>query len=353
MSSAVSDRPAKPFLAALAGHSAVRPPFWLMRQAGRYLPEYRQTRAQAGSFLDLCYNPELACEVTLQPLRRYGMDAAILFSDILVIPDALGRTVRFVEGTGPVLDPVRCRADVPRFSPDALDERLSPVFESVRLLKQALAPEVALIGFAGAPWTVALYMVEGGGGGQNETVRSMAYAAPDDFGALIQVLVEATVHYLGRQIESGAEALQLFDTWAGVLSEEQFRRWVVAPTAEIVRRLRERHPDVPIVGFPRGAGALYREYIDATGIDGVGLDAGVPLAWARDTLQPHALVQGNLDNLLLVAGGDALDREIDRIVETLRSGPFVFNLGHGVLPQTPPEHVARLADRVRGKAGAR
>ncbi len=307
-------------------------------------------RADAPDFLTFCYTPALTVEAALQPLRRFGLDAAILFSDILVVPDALGRSVRFVEGTGPVLDPVRRAEDVPAFAVDAFEARLAPVFQSVRTLKAALAPEVALIGFAGAPWTVALYMVQGRGGGESDTVRAMAYTAPAMFGKLMQVLVEATTHHLIRQIETGAEAVQLFDTWAGVLAEEQFRRWVIAPTAEIVDRVRAAHPGVPIIGFPRGAGALYPEYVTATGVDGVGLDCGVPLVWARDTLQGRALLQGNLDNLLLVSGGRALDAAVDRLVRTLAGGRFVFNLGHGVLPQTPPDHVNNLVQRLRATA---
>ena len=334
-------------LQAFRSPDPARPPVWLMRQAGRYLPEYRSLRADVRDFLTFCYTPTLTVEAALQPLRRFGLDAAILFSDILVVPDALGRSVRFVEGTGPVLDPVRRAEDVPAFSVDAFEERLAPVLQSVRMLKASLAPEVALIGFAGAPWTVALYMVQGRGGGESETVRAMAYAAPALFGDLIRVLVDSTTHHLIRQIDSGADVVQLFDTWAGVLAEEQFRRWVIAPTAEIVERVRAAHPDVPIIGFPRGAGALYAEYVVGTGVDGVGLDAGVPLDWARGTLQGGALVQGNLDNLLLVNGGQVMHEAIERIVRTLSSGRFVFNLGHGVLPQTPPEHVADLMERLR------
>ena len=342
----------KPLLQAFRSPDPARPPVWLMRQAGRYLPEYRALRADVRDFLTFCYTPALTVEAALQPLRRFGLDAAILFSDILVVPDGLGRSVRFVEGTGPVLDPVRRAEDVPAFSVDAFEARLAPVFQSVRMLKASLAPEVTLIGFAGAPWTVALYMVQGRGGGESETVRAMAYAAPAMFGDLIRVLVDATTHHLIRQIDSGADVVQLFDTWAGVLAEEQFRRWVIAPTAEIVGRVRAAHPEVPIIGFPRGAGALYAEYVDATGVDGVGLDAGVPLDWARETLQGRALVQGNLDNLLLVTGGQAMHEAIERIVRKLSSGRFVFNLGHGVLPQTPPEHVGDLMERLRATSKA-
>lgn len=344
----------KPLIGAFGAQQSGPVPFWLMRQAGRYLPEYRALRAEARDFLQFCYTPALTVEAALQPLRRFGMDAAILFSDILVIPDALGCGVRFVEGRGPQLDPVRSAADLERLRPSAAEEHLMPVFRSLELLKRKLAAETALIGFAGAPWTVALYMVEGCGGGENEAVRSMAYAKPQVFSRLMDMLVDVTTLYLVRQVEHGADVVQLFDTWAGVLSETQFRRWVIAPTAEIVRRLRERHPHVPVIGFPRGAGALYVDYARETGVDGVGLDAGVPLDWVRDELQPRVLVQGNLDNVALVAGGAVLEQEAKRVLSELGSGRFVFNLGHGVLPHTPPEHVARLAEIVKahGTMGA-
>lgn len=339
---------ASPFLAAFRGERSDRPPFWLMRQAGRYLPEYRALRETARDFLQFCYSPDLTCEAALQPLRRYGMDAAILFSDILVIPHALGRDVAFIEGTGPRLDPVRSAADIAALTPESLDERLEPVYAGVRRLKAALPPAVALIGFAGAPWTLAVYMVEGRGGGEADAVRSWAYRDPDGFSRLIAVLTDAVVRHLVRQIENGAEAVQLFDSWAGLLPESEFRRWVIGPTAEIVRRVKAACPEAPVIGFPRAAGALYAPYVGETGVDGVGCDAGVPLAFAAEALQPKTLVQGNLDNYALVAGGAALERETRRILRALTKGRFVFNLGHGVLPQTPPEHVAELAALIRG-----
>ena len=339
---------AGPFLAAFRGAGGSRPPFWLMRQAGRYLPEYRALREDTRDFLAFCYSPDLTTEAALQPLRRYGMDAAILFSDILVIPHALGRTVAFVEGVGPRLDPLRSAADVACLRPGQLEERLEPVYAAVRQLHAALPDDVALIGFAGAPWTLAVYMVEGRGGGEADAPRGWAYRDPGGFSKLIAVLVDAVVRHLGRQIDNGADAVQLFDSWAGLLPETEFRRWVIEPTAEIVRRLKTAHPDVPVIGFPRSAGALYEAYVVETGVDGVGLDAGVPLDYAAKALQPRALVQGNLDNLAVVAGGAAMEREAERILKTLSSGRFVFNLGHGVLPQTPPEHVAALAAIVRG-----
>jgi uroporphyrinogen decarboxylase len=338
----------KPFLAAFRETPRRRPPFWLMRQAGRYLPEYRALREQAPDFLRFCYSPELTCEAALQPLRRFGMDAAILFSDILVIPHALGREVAFVEGAGPRLDPVRSAADVATLAPQCLDERLSSVYDGVKTLKAALPDDVALIGFAGAPWTLAVYMVEGRGGGEADAPRAWAYRDPAGFARLIAVLTDAIIRHLGRQIEAGAEAVQLFDSWAGLLPEHEFRRWVIAPTAEIVSRLKAAYPEVPIIGFPRGAGLLYEAYVTETGVDGVSCDAGVPLSYARERLQSRALVQGNLDNLAVVAGGAAMEKETKRILKTLSGGPFVFNLGHGVLPQTPPEHVEALAAIVHG-----
>ncbi len=344
----------KPFLQALGGEALDSPPFWLMRQAGRYLPEYRETRAKAGSFLDLCYNPDLATEVTLQPLRRYGMDAAILFSDILVIPDGMGQPVRFEEGKGPILEPVRSNAEAAKLEPDRVLEKLAPVFETVKRLSSEIPETTALIGFAGAPWTVAIYMVEGRGGTDCGEARRWAHSDPDGFGALMDKLVDATAAYLLRQIECGAEAIQIFDTWAGVLTESQFERWVIAPTAEIVRRLKAKHPGVPVLGFPRAAGALYPRYFEQTGVDAVSLDSAAPLDWARDVLQAGKRpVQGNLDNQALIVGGEAMKAEARRILDALGHGPFVFNLGHGILPSTPPEHVAELRDVIRGWRRAR
>ncbi len=340
--------PNKLMLRALNGERSERPPFWFMRQAGRYLPEYREVRRQTENFLQFCYSPDLAVEVTLQPLRRYHMDAAILFSDILVIPDALGQSIDFREGQGPVLEPVRTASQLDALTMAGLERHLEPVFETVRRLSEEIPPQTTLIGFAGAPWTVAVYMVEGSGGSDFSTPKRWAEEAPEEFGRLIDLLIEASVLYLIRQVENGAEVLQLFDSWAGILPEPQFRRWVVGPTVEIVDRLRRVHPDVPIIGFPRNAGPLYEIYVRETGVDGVGLDSTVPLDWAANTLQAHAAVQGNLDNQLLVSGGQAMENEVVRILETLSNGPFIFNLGHGVLPETPPEHVGRVAELVHG-----
>jgi uroporphyrinogen decarboxylase len=338
----------KPMLRSLAGEIAARPPVWLMRQAGRYLPEYRKLRGEVASFLDLCYTPDLAVEVTLQPIRRYGLDAAIIFSDILVVPDALGQKVAFHEGEGPVLEPIRNDDQVARLSPQRIHERLAPVYETVRRLSRALPPETALIGFAGAPWTVATYMVEGGTSRSFHNVQLWAYRDPAGFSKLIDCLVEATIEYLSAQIAAGVEIVQLFDSWAGVLPEEGFKHWVVEPTGRIVAALRRRHPSVPIIGFPRGAGLLYREYFAATGVTALGLDTTVPLSVARNALQKLGPVQGNLDPLLLVAGGAAMLAATRVIAAALAHGPFVFNLGHGIVPETPPEHVAELVAALRG-----
>lgn len=340
----------KTFLQALKGETLSTPPMWLMRQAGRYLPEYMATRAQSKNFLHFCYSPDLAVEVTLQPLRRYGFDAAILFSDILVVPDALGQKVEFTSGHGPQLEPIKNEAELEAvLKLDRFHDHLKPVYETVRRLSAEIPKTTALIGFAGAPWTVATYMVEGKGSKDYAEVRSIAYSDPLFFQRLIDILVDRTASYLIEQVHHGAEALQVFDSWAGVLSEQQFVQWAIEPMAEIVKRVKAIHPDVPIIGFPRGAGPMYKRYVLETGVDGVGLDHTLPLEWARDQLQPHVTVQGNLDNLLLVCGGEAMESETKRILEILGHGPFIFNLGHGIVPQTPPENVARLCAIVRGE----
>lgn len=337
----------KPFLRALAGETLQTPPIWLMRQAGRYLPEYRETRGEAGSFLDLCYNPELACEVTLQPLRRYDFDAAILFSDILVVPQALGQHLAFKQGEGPQLDPIRDASGLGRLNVDGIHKVLGPVYETVSRLSDAIPDQTSLIGFAGAPWTVATYMVEGKGSKDFANIREFAYGDPKGFGQLIDILVEATSQYLLRQVEAGAECIQLFETWGGVLSETGFNRWVIEPTRKIVENLRAVHPDLPIIGFPRGAGLHLIDFKTKTGVTAVGLDSGVPLKWVAEHLQPLGPVQGNLDPMYLITGGDEMIAETRRILETLGNGPFIFNLGHGITPQTPPENVARLVDFIR------
>lgn len=337
----------KPFLSALRGEAVQPAPIWLMRQAGRYLPEYRELRKNAKNFLDFCFTPEMAVEATRQPLRRYAFDAAILFSDILVIPHGLGQDVAFREGEGPVLAPVRSLDDIEKLQLDGVNDRLAPVFETVRELATTLDDNTALIGFAGAPFTVALYMIEGRGGTEGPNIRRWAAEKPDEFGRLIDLLCEATANYLIAQVEHGAEALQLFDSWAGLLPESQFRRWIIEPNRRIVEKVRDVYPDIPIIGFPRNAGVLYRDFAKQTGVSGISIDAGVPMDWAASELQPICTVQGNLDNQILLCGGEILDAEVRRIVDGLSGGPFVFNLGHGVLPPTPPEHVGRVVELVR------
>ncbi len=337
----------KRFIEVLKGKRLSPPPWWLMRQAGRYLPEYRELRTRARDFLDFCYRPELTVEATLQPIRRFGMDAAILFSDILVIPDALGQKLEFRENEGPVLDPIVSDRDIGRLKPENIHRRLAPVYETVSRLAKELPAETALIGFAGAPWTVAVYMVEGRGGGAREKIRAWFRDRPGDGDALLGLLVDSTVEYLSRQIASGAEAIQLFDSWAGGLDPDEFSRYVIAPTRNIVARLKARHPDIPVIGFPREAGAGYAEYARATEVNAVGLDGAVEPAWAVEAVAGPVALQGNLDNQALVAGGARLESEARRVLAGFRARPHVFNLGHGVLPETPPAHVARLADIVR------
>jgi uroporphyrinogen decarboxylase len=333
-------------LTPLKGDVVAPPPIWLMRQAGRYLPEYRAVRASVGGFLELCYQPELALEVTLQPIRRFGLDAAILFSDILVVADALGGEVAFVEGEGPKLSPVRDHAAIARLAPGRLHAHLAPVYEAVERIRAELDPAIPLIGFAGAPWTVAAYMVEGGSSKDFAIVRTFAQADPAGFGELIDLLTEATADYLVRQIACGADVVQLFDSWAGALPEGEFERWCVAPAERIVARLREAAPDVPVIVFPRGAGPLYGRFVERVRPAGLGLDTTVPLGWASKAL-PGVCLQGNLDPITLLVGGSRLDGEVDRILQTMAGRPFIFNLGHGVLPATPPEHVEALVRRVR------
>jgi uroporphyrinogen decarboxylase len=337
----------KPVLAVLDGRRESPPPVWLMRQAGRYLPEYRAVREKAGSFLDLCYTPELAGEVTLQPIRRFGFDAAILFSDILVVPHALGRSVRFVEGEGPKLDPLHSTAV--GSLPNRIDEAmLAPVYETVRRVKAELPSNVTLLGFCGAPWTVATYMIAGHGTPDQAPARLFAYRHPESFSQLIEILVDASVEYLTQQFAAGVDAVQVFDTWAGVLPRDQFEQWCIQPMRRIVERLRQRVPAARIIGFPRGAGMMASAYVESTGISAVGLDWTVDLKQARDALQPRIPVQGNLDPIVLRAGGAALDRSVDTILEALAGGPFIFNLGHGILPDTPIAHVEQMLKRVRG-----
>jgi uroporphyrinogen decarboxylase len=318
-----------------------------MRQAGRHLPEYHKVRAKAGSFLDLCYTPRLAAEVTLQPVRRYGLDAAIVFSDILVVPHALGQTVAFVEGHGPRLEAVRSQHDLGRLSPAATRSTFGRVFETVADVRQRLPNDVALIGFCGAPWTVATYMVSGGKSADQSEAIAWADGDPVGFGQLIDRLVDASVQYLEGQVVAGADVLQIFDTWAGRLTGSAFERWVCEPTRAIVAKVKERHPGVPIIGFPMGAGSQLGRYAAATGVDGVSCDTATPVELMARELAGKVVVQGNLDPLLLVSGGERMKRQARKIVRALAGRPFIFNLGHGVLPQTPPEHVAQLVRLVR------
>ena len=334
------------FLQTLAGEASSPPPIWLMRQAGRYLPEYREVRAQAKGFLDLCYTPDYAVEVTLQPIRRYGFDAAILFSDILVVPDALGCDVRFVEGEGPKLETFRDERAVARLSKAGLHEHLAPVYETLRRLRQELPADTALIGFAGAPWTVASYMVEGGGSKEFQEARTFARRDPEAFSALIGLVTEATTDYLLAQIEAGAQVLQLFDSWAGVLPPSEFHRWCVLPLKSIVEAVKAQRPDIPIIAFPRGAGPLYRHFVDTVPVDGVSLDTTIPVDWARENLEKVCL-QGNLDPIALLSGGEDMLKDTAFLLNTLAGRPHIFNLGHGVLPPTNPDTVKRLVDFVR------
>lgn len=338
----------RPILEVLAGKRQAVPPIWMMRQAGRYLPEYRAVREQAGSFLDLCYTPTLAAEVTLQPIRRFGFDAAILFSDILVVPHALGQTVSFTAGEGPRLTPVVDVDTVGRYA-GAIDlGKLAAVFETIRLVRKDLPANVTFLGFCGAPWTVATYMVAGEGTPDQAPARLMAYRDPATFQRLIDALVEASIAYLVEQFRAGVDAVQLFDTWAGVLSTDEFARWCIAPAAKIVAGVRAAVPGAKIIAFPRGAGTLLERYVDAVPVDAVGLDWTTDLAFARDRIQSRRPVQGNLDPLALVAGGEALDRAVDAVLAAFRDGPFIFNLGHGITPETPIAHVERMLARVRG-----
>jgi len=337
----------KLLLAALRGERTSRVPFWYMRQAGRYLPEYRQVRAQANGFLELCLNPELATEVTLQPLLRYGMDGAIVFSDILMVPLGLGTRVSFEEGEGPKLDRLDSLAKLPAFRRDEFVARLGPVYEAVARIAARLGPGTTLIGFAGAPWTVATYMIEGGSSREFARTKALAYHDPEGFDRLIALLVEATIEHLTMQISAGAEVVQLFDSWAGALSARGLERWSIAPIRAITEGVYARHPAVPIIAFPRGAGAGLEGFVRGAGVDAISLDAAVPPRWAAERLQGKVALQGNLDPLLLVAGGRAMIEETRAILEAWSGGPFVFNLGHGIVPETPLEHVTLLSDFVR------
>ncbi len=336
----------KKLLRALAGEAVWPPPVWLMRQAGRYLPEYRALRDRAGDFLSLATTPALAAEVTLQPVRRFAMDGAILFSDILIVPWALGQGLRYAVGEGPVLPPIRDAAGVAALDIGRLDAAVAPIMETVRLVRAELG-EAALIGFAGSPFTVACYMVEGGGSREFAEIRGMAHGQPALLERLTDLLVDATVRYLSAQVAAGAEAVMLFDSWSGVLSPRLFRRFVIEPTRIIVARLKALHPDVPVIGFPRLAGVMLGEYAAQTGVQAVAMDTGADPARVAAMVPATMALQGNLDPIALLAGGAAMRAEAESILAAMRGRPFVFNLGHGILPQTPPEHVGALVDHVR------
>jgi uroporphyrinogen decarboxylase len=340
-----------PVLAVLDGERQCVPPVWLMRQAGRYLPEYQAVRRQAGSFLNLCFNPKLAAEVTLQPIRRFSFDAAILFSDILVVPHALGRQVSFNMGEGPSLEPLTDPEAIKGLRSEIDQELLGPIYETIGLVKRALPPDVALLGFCGAPWTLATYMIAGKGTADQKPARLFAYSHPEDFARLLHVLIHASVDYLEQQLRAGVDAIQIFDTWAGVLPPDQFERWCVIPTARIVSELRNRVPSAKVIAFPRGANSLLPHYLDQVAPDAISIDWRVDRQFARTQLQNRVPLQGNLDPLALLAGGAALDRAVDDILAAFAQGPFIFNLGHGILPDTPIAHVEHMLARVRAHKG--
>lgn len=337
----------KPLLQVLEGHAQDIPPVWMMRQAGRYLPEYREVRAKAGGFLNLCFTPELAAEVTLQPIRRFNFDAAILFSDILVMPLALGRKVEFLAGEGPKLEPMKDAASLSGLRERVDHDVLAPVYETVRRVKAGLPANTTLIGFCGAPWTVATYMVAGEGTSDQGPARLFAYRDPENFKRIIDRLVQGSIEYLVAQLKAGADCVQIFDTWAGILPPEQFDRWCMEPTERIVTGVRAQVPGAKIIGFPRGAGAMALPYVEITGVDAIGLDWMFPRSLAHDILQPRVPIQGNVDPLALLAGGAALDREVEDVL-TMADRPLIFNLGHGILPETPIAHVEQMLKRVRG-----
>jgi uroporphyrinogen decarboxylase len=322
-----------------------------MRQAGRYLPEYRELRAAKGGFLALVYDSEAAAEITLQPVKRFPLDAAILFSDILIVPFALGQNLTFVAGEGPRLTPPLAGADLADLSP--FPARLEPIYATVRLVKERLDPATALIGFAGAPWTVATYMVAGEGSREQAEARQLAYVDPGRFGAIIERVEAMTFDYLSGQIAAGAETVQLFDSWSGSLSPAEFERWVIGPTARLVARLNERHPDIPVIGFPKGAGGKLGAYARETGVSALGLDETVDPAWAHKSLPKRLPVQGNLDPLALLAGGDTLRTAVRRILDALAERPHIFNLGHGIIKETPIAHVEALVEMLKGQAGGK
>lgn len=337
----------KPLLKALRRESQDQIPIWLMRQAGRYLPEYRELRTRAENFLDFCYRPELSVTATLQPIERFGFDGAIIFSDILVIPDALGQRVTFEEGRGPVLEALEGPDRLAILSSENLRSHLAPVYEAISTVASRLPQDVAMIGFAGAPWTIASYMIEGGSSRNFTKLKSWAYGKPEAFTRLIDLLIDAVGDHLCAQIEAGAEVVQLFDSWAGILTEDDFDRWCLTPVTKIIETVKAKHPDTPIIVFPNRAGMFYQRIALKSGADGISIDMTVPLDFAKKDLQEKITVQGNLDPVSLVVGGDSLRRQVHQILENLGHGPFIFNLGHGILPETPLEHVTALVEEVR------
>ncbi len=338
----------KPILRALAGETLPTPPIWMMRQAGRYLPEYKATRAQAGDFLSLCYNPELATEVTLQPIRRYGFDASILFADILLLPQALGADLWFVTGEGPRLSTVTTADELKALKPvSAIHDTLSPIYETIKLLTGELPDDVTLIGFAGAPWTVATYMIAGQGTPDQGPAHALKDTDKAVFEGLLDLITDGTIEYLSAQINAGAEVVKLFDSWAGSLAGDDFTNYAIKPMARIVATLKQRHPDTPIIAFPRGADKRYIGLHDAIGADCIALDDGVTAQWAADNVQIDGCVQGNLKSSHMVTGGDTLVSETRRIVDALKGGPHIFNLGHGITPDADPQNVQLMIDTVR------
>jgi uroporphyrinogen decarboxylase len=339
--------PVKPLLQALDGRARPVPPVWLMRQAGRYLPEYQALRKRAGGFLELCFRPELAAKATLQPVRRFGFDAAILFSDILVVPHALGQRVEFESGEGPRLEPLADAAAIAQLRAEIDHGVLAPVYETIRLVKPALPPTVALIGFCGAPWTVATYMVGGRSVEGQVPARRLALEQPAIFGGLIERLIAGSVEYLVRQLRAGVDAVQIFDTWAGVLGPREFQQWCIAPVRRICQGVRAQCPGARMIGFPRGVGTALSRYVEQVPVHAVSLDWTIDRAFARGQVPEPIAIQGNLDPVALLAGGPALDREVDDVLHAFAGRPFIFNLGHGILPETPVDHVERMLRRIR------
>ena len=340
----------KNILKALSGEVTPNIPFWLMRQAGRYLPEYMELRSEAGSFLDLCFNPDFAAEVTLQPLRRFDMDAAILFSDILVVPYAMGQELSFVQGEGPRLGKFKTVNDFKETDMAEFNKKLEPVYQTIRNIKKELANDKTLIGFAGAPWTIACYMVQGYGDKEFNSVKQYAFNNLKEFDKLIDILVKTTSNYLIEQIKSGVDCVQIFDSWAGLLPEAYFERWVINPTKKIVDNIHREYPNFPVIGFPKGAGMLYQSYASNTGVQGLGIDQFASLKTAVNNFGDKVTLQGNLDPVILLTGGKVLEEAVIDILKTAGNNPFIFNLGHGIIKETPPEHVAQLAKLVKNYA---